>query len=193
MKIVLFLFNLLLVSPAFAQSVEDGYAAYDDGDYEKAKSIFHALAEKGDAKAMNAIGLLYSWGKAYPHNRKIACDWYEKAAHLGYSSAEYNFARCFEKEEGRKRSIKQQIEWFTKAAEKDDIDSQIALLMLYADTNKKLSKRWGQKAMNLGSTFAHVAMWEMNYNYIGPTPTLHQITCVIVMISILDKPSDYCD
>ncbi|GGF57389.1 hypothetical protein GCM10011332_08550 [Terasakiella brassicae] len=193
MKIVLFLFSLLLVSPAFSQSVEDGYAAYDDGDYEKAKSIFHALAEQGDAKAMNAIGLLYSWGKAYPHNRKIACDWYEKAANKDFLSAKYNFARCFEVDGGRKRSVKKQLEWLTKAAHKGHKPSQIALMMFYADTNQDLSKEWGQKAVVSGSIYALVSMWEMGYDYIGPEPTFRQIACVYTMNIMLKKQTNYCE
>ncbi|WP_135079241.1 sel1 repeat family protein [Terasakiella sp. SH-1] len=90
MRFVLFILVILFTLPAYAQTVEDGYKAYDVGDYETAKSIMLLLAEQGNPKAMNAMGNFYSEGKAFPENAKIACDWYEKAANKEYASAQNN-------------------------------------------------------------------------------------------------------
>ncbi|GGF57404.1 hypothetical protein GCM10011332_08570 [Terasakiella brassicae] len=193
MKVVLFLFSLLLASPAFAQSVEDGYTAYDDGDYEKAKSIFHALAEKGNAKAMNAIGLLYSWGKAYPHNRKVACDWYEKAAHLGYSSAQNNFGLCFDDEGGRNKSAKNFIYWLTKAAEQSHIGAQLSLGTWYLKTNEEKAIYWTKKAAAQNSTTARVNLWLFDKEQdISPVSFL-EITCVFTKVYLLKLGNHSCD
>lgn len=193
MKIILFLFCVLVVTPVYAQTVDEGYAAYDAGDYDKAKQIFHRLAERGDARAMNAIGLLYEWGKAYPVNLKLSCDWYEKAAQKGYVSGQHNLSTCYQYGTGRRISYKKMIYWAEKAAEQDHLGSIIALMMFYANKNERLSKKWGQQAIDLGSAYAHVAMWDMGYELDGPEPTFKQIVCVYFMNVLLGRDTNSCN
>jgi len=193
MKIVLFLFSLLLVSPAFAQSVEDGYAAYDDGDYEKAKSIFHALAEQGDAKAMNAIGILHAEGKGYPLNRNVACDWYEKAALINFPAAQFNYANCFGDKGGRKKSLKQWRFWKEKAGEQGYLPSQTMLMTFYFDTNRKKAIYWAKKAAAQNSTAARVALWSINEDQDIAPVSFGEITCVLIKLYALGQTVGSCD
>jgi hypothetical protein len=51
-----------LAAPAVAQTAEDGYAAYDAGDYAKARTILLPLAEAGDPKAMKPHRIHVSQG-----------------------------------------------------------------------------------------------------------------------------------
>ena len=62
---------LAIVSLAFTAAVaagdyENGRAAYDIGDFEKALAIWAPAAESGDTDSQYGMGLLYSEGIAVP-------------------------------------------------------------------------------------------------------------------------------
>ena len=62
--------QLLGTSAAFAGPWEDGMAAYNRGDYVPAIRVFRTLAEQGNAKAQNVLGVMFRKGRAC---RKIRC------------------------------------------------------------------------------------------------------------------------
>ncbi len=63
------LIALLLGTPtAFAGPWEDGMAAYNRGDYAPAIRVFRALAEQGNAKAQNVLGVMFRKGEGVPKN-----------------------------------------------------------------------------------------------------------------------------
>ena len=68
-----------LAAPAWA-GWDEGVAAYDRGDYETALREFRPLAEQGNARAQNRLGLMYDWGSGVPRDRAEAAKWYRKAA-----------------------------------------------------------------------------------------------------------------
>jgi TPR repeat protein len=176
-----------------AQTVADGYAAHDAGDYDKAKSIFHSLVDAGDAKAINAIGILYDDGKAYPKDGKIACDWFEKAAKTGFRSAQSNYANCFEFGDGRELDVNKAIYWFEKAAEQDDVYAQIHLLKLLFDPDQQQAIYWGKRALEQNSAMARVAFWSLDVEHSGRKASPVDIACVLVMNGLFDKKTEYCD
>jgi TPR repeat protein len=184
---------LCLAAPARAQTAEEGYAAYDAGDYAKAKTILLPLAEAGDPKAMNRIGYMYRKGKGFPKNPTLGCDWYEKAAKAGFHQAQSNLSICFHYGEGRPKDIDKAIFWSTQAAEQGNIDSQVALVRLLHDRDPQKAREWGQKAANAGSVAARLMMEDYGLTYSGPRPSRYQKYCFILMVGLLKKPWDYCD
>ena len=59
---------------------------------EKAKEEFEktkTLAEKGNARAQNKLGMVYHKGTGVPKDDKEAIKWYRKAAEQGDSSAQF--------------------------------------------------------------------------------------------------------
>ena len=54
----------LAVAPAWAATVDDGWTAFDDGDYARSFKIWSQLAETGDAEAEYLVGYLYDDGSA---------------------------------------------------------------------------------------------------------------------------------
>ena len=183
----------ILTMSAHAQTVEDGYAAYDADDYETAKSIFIPLADAGNAKAMNAIGVMYSQGRGYPKDRKLACDWYERSAEIGYISAQNNLSICYEDGDGRPKNMDKALDWTERAAAQGDLDSQVSLIRMYSGIDKNKAKFWGQKALNRNSAMARVAMWGYDIPHTGLQASRLDILCVYVMIGLFGKPWDYCD
>ena len=58
---------------------QDGYAEYQNGNYEKAIKWFRKAADKGHAAAQNYLGKMYSKGEGVDKNFEEAYNWYIKA------------------------------------------------------------------------------------------------------------------
>jgi TPR repeat protein len=191
---VLTLLFSLSITPAFAQTVEDGFKARDAGDYEKAKSILIPLAEAGNPKAANTIGRLHSNGWGYVQNKKLACDWFEKSAKAGYVSGQSNFGSCFRSGEGRPLDYQKAIFWKEKAAKQGNVNAQNVLGYLYwKQKDKEKAAYWWQQAESAGSTRARVSMWILGIEHDGKQATLGDIACELVMTGIIGKQWGYCD
>jgi TPR repeat protein len=79
--------QLLGASAAFASPWEDGMAAYNRGDYVPAIQVFRKLAEQGNAKAQNVLGVMSRKGEGVPKNPVRAHMWFSFAAKRGEASA----------------------------------------------------------------------------------------------------------
>jgi TPR repeat protein len=72
----------------FAGPWEDGMAAYNRGDYVPAIRVFRTLAEQGNAKAQNVLGVMFRKGEGVPKNPARAHMWFSLAAARGDTKAE---------------------------------------------------------------------------------------------------------
>jgi hypothetical protein len=72
---------------AFAGPWEDGMAAYNRGDYMPAIRLFRPLAEQGNAKAQNILGVMFRRGEGVPRNAARAHMWFSFAAKRGEAGA----------------------------------------------------------------------------------------------------------
>src|SRR3954454_4071395 len=79
--------QLLGAPAAFAGPWEDGMAAYNRGDYVPAMRLFRRLAEQGNAKAQNVLGVMLRKGKGVPKNPAHAHMWFSLAAKRGDATA----------------------------------------------------------------------------------------------------------
>jgi TPR repeat protein len=72
---------------AVAGPWEDGMAAYNRGDYVPAIRLFRPLAEQGNPKAQNVLGVMYRKGEGVTRNRARAFMWFSFAAKRGDAKA----------------------------------------------------------------------------------------------------------
>jgi TPR repeat protein len=72
---------------AVAGPWEDGMAAYNRGDYMPAIRVFRTLAEQGNAKAQNVLGVMFRKGEGVPKNPARAYMWFSFAAKRGEAGA----------------------------------------------------------------------------------------------------------
>src|SRR3954447_3089528 len=79
--------QLLGTPAAFAGPWEDGMAAYNRGDYVPAMRVFRRLAEQGNAKAQNVLGVMFRKGQGVPKNPARAHMWFSFAAKRGEAGA----------------------------------------------------------------------------------------------------------
>jgi TPR repeat protein len=75
---------------AWAQDFDKGLNAYRNADYATALEEWRPLAEKGNAKAQDGLGLMYATGKGVPKNSIAAADWWMRAAQQNYAKSQYN-------------------------------------------------------------------------------------------------------
>ncbi|WP_417789927.1 tetratricopeptide repeat protein [Terasakiella pusilla] len=194
MRFLLFVFTVLIAAPVQAQTAVDGYKAYNSGDYETAKSIIPRLAEQGDPIAMNAMGNWHADGILVEKNQKKACDWYEKSAQADYAAAQFNYAYCFDKWGGRKRSAKNHLKWLTKAGEQSYLNAQLRLMLWYTQTNRNLAQYWGEKAAAQNSATARVILWFANLDdNLKQQASFWDITCVTIRQTLLHHNWRSCD
>ena len=69
---------------------EDGFLAYEHGDYATAARIFRPLAEQSDALAQYQLATMYNEGKGVPKDIAEAIKWYRLAAEGGNLLAQNN-------------------------------------------------------------------------------------------------------
>jgi TPR repeat protein len=78
---------ILGIAGAVAGPWEDGMAAYNRDDYVPAIRLFRPLAEQGNAKAQNVLGVMYRKGEGVARNSVRAFLWFNRAAARGDARA----------------------------------------------------------------------------------------------------------
>jgi TPR repeat protein len=80
----------LAIAPAapWAGPLEDGFAAYEAGDYPAALRWFRMAAEQGDAAAQLNLGFMYAKGQGVPQDYVQAHLWLNLAAAQGDQDAQ---------------------------------------------------------------------------------------------------------
>ncbi len=64
-------------------------------DYKKAKFYYMAAAQKGDAKALYHLGLMYNFGYGVKKDKRKAIQWYRKSLAKGYYNAYLQLGRLY--------------------------------------------------------------------------------------------------
>lgn len=122
-------------APALAGALEDGSAAYQAKDYEKAVALWKPLADSGVAVAQQHIGVMYAEGKGVPQNDVEAAKWFAKAAEQGDPLAQYDLGASFAQGLGVKQDYELAAKWFQRAAAQGMAIAQLNLGLLYASGN----------------------------------------------------------
>jgi TPR repeat protein len=78
---------LLGSAAAHAGPWEDGMVAYNRGDYPPAVRLFRPLAEQGNPKAQNQIGMMYRKGEGVQPSPARAFMWFSLSARRGDAKA----------------------------------------------------------------------------------------------------------
>lgn len=103
-------------SPAAADLLAAGAAAYEAGDYGAAAEAWRPLAEGGDAKAQFNLGLLHESGRGVAEDLAAAAAWYERAALQGLTQAQFNLALLHQTGRGVEKDGAEALYWLEVAA-----------------------------------------------------------------------------
>ena len=74
--------------------------AYKRGDYTTAFHWFSLLAEKGNARAQCAIGIMYEYGFGVAKDEQQAASWFRKAAEQSDSNSQLNLSLIYANGQG---------------------------------------------------------------------------------------------
>jgi len=158
------------ISGSGVADFNDGYNAYEKGDYKTAFNEWKPLAEEGGESAQYNIGWLYDNGKGVLKDYKEAVKWYRKAAEQGHAKARYNLALMYDDGKGVLKDDKEAVKWYRKAVEQGLASAQGNLGAMYANGHgvlKDLSKakHWIKKAYdNPDAETSTVELAEKNWN-----------------------------
>src|SRR5580704_17560115 len=117
------LIALVLIGLASAGPLEDGVAAYRQGDFAAAIRLLRPLADAGDAKAEFYLGRMYALGEGdVGQDPGQAIAWYRKAAQHGDAEAEFVLGVMFLDRSGAPQE--EALVWLRKAADKGMFNAQ---------------------------------------------------------------------
>jgi len=130
----LFSVSALAVEPTPSpNSYEAASAAYEAGDYAKARGIWQAMAEKGDIHAQYSVGRLYEKGRGVDRDFATAIKWYRQAAEKGHADSQYRLAVGYGYGLGVKKDETLGVMWLRKAAANGQKRAQKSLGKAYED------------------------------------------------------------
>ncbi|MFO1435616.1 MAG: tetratricopeptide repeat protein [Gammaproteobacteria bacterium] len=171
---ILFIALTVVSAAAGALEFKDGLDAYKRHDLPHAVRIFTMLAERGDAQAQFAMGMLYNKGEGVEKNDATAVQWYTRSAEAGFARAQLNLAVMYENGEGVAKDRNVARQWLREAAtqgnadaltrlqkqaEENDVDTQFDLAGICAvgngiDKDEAMARKWYERAAKSGNARA---------------------------------------
>lgn len=121
----------LILAPPVSAALDDGLAAYDNGDYVAAYRELHPLAEAGDPTAQHGLARMFFAGQGVPRDVVAAMAWERKAADLGEPAAQLDLATRYENGIDVPADPEQAARWYGMAAEHGAPVAQYRLGLLY--------------------------------------------------------------
>jgi TPR repeat protein len=103
-------------SGALAGPSEEGWAAYQRGDYATALKLWQPLAAQGNAFAQSNLGFMYDSGQGVKRDLGEAAKWYRLAAEQGNPRAQSNLGSMYAAGEGVPQDYVQAYVWASLAA-----------------------------------------------------------------------------
>src|ERR1700761_9563403 len=109
-----------VVTPATPATVKDGVDAWQQGNYDRAVTIWRPLAAQGDADAAFNLAQAYKLGRGVPTDLAQAKIWYGKAAEAGHWRAAANYGLVLFQDGDRKGAMP----WIERASDDGDPRAQ---------------------------------------------------------------------
>lgn len=168
-----FLLSLVAAAPplhaAEDATYEAGEAALVNGDFAAAWRILLPLAEAGDARAQNDVGVMHGRGLGVPQSYPDAVVWLTRSAEQGNPHAQSTLGYLYYRARGVERDYELAALWSRRAAEQGIAAAQSNLGLLYdkgqgVEQDYVQAAHWYRRAAeqgfpqaqrNLGSMYEH--------------------------------------
>ena len=92
-------------------------------DLARARRLYLAAAEQGNAKAMHNLAVLYAEGIDGKPDYATAVTWFRKAAQHGVADSQYNLGILYARGIGVRQDLSEAYKWFALAAAHGDKES----------------------------------------------------------------------
>lgn len=119
--LIVFLWSAL----CFGGDYEDGWLAYERGDYKAATTLLTKAANEGNALAQTALGLMYYKGRGVSQDYSQAILWLRKAAEQGKHGAQLLLADMCEQGKGETQDYAAAYKWYSRVAAAASIDEEM--------------------------------------------------------------------
>ncbi|CAG8532811.1 16695_t:CDS:2, partial [Dentiscutata heterogama] len=96
-----------------------GEICYKLNKYEEAFILLKSAADKGNALAMNTVGICYQKGYGTNVDRIKGFKLFKKAAKRGLPASQYELGDCYEYGNGTKINLEKSLYWYKKASDKN--------------------------------------------------------------------------
>jgi TPR repeat protein len=117
--------------PVVSPDLRTGLDAYQRGDYGSALGEIRPLAEKGDARAENALGTMYVFGHGVPKDYTEAVHWFTLAVVKGEPGAQKNLGLMYADGLGVPKSDPEALRLFLLAARQGVASAQYNVGIMY--------------------------------------------------------------
>ena len=114
----------------FSPELEAGLKALERKHYSTAMRAFKPLADGGEPRAQNNMGILFERGWGVTQSYVEAMNWYRKAADQELPEAQFNVASLYHNGYGVEVNNSQEVFWLKKAAAQELADAQYLLGVL---------------------------------------------------------------
>ena len=92
-------------------------------DLETARRLYLSAADRGHAKAMHNLAVLYAEGIDGKPDYKTASQWFRKAADHGVPDSQFNLGILYARGIGVEQNLPESYKWFALAAQQGDQDA----------------------------------------------------------------------
>lgn len=146
-------------TPEDEHLLNEANSALNSQEYAKAMTLLKPLAERGNPRAQNGLGLIYGRGLGVPIDLNGGFKWHEKAAKQGYGPAQYYLGLMYADGNGVPKDAAEGAKWLRKAAEQGIPEAQFNLGEMYetgkgVDKLSSLAADWYRKAAKQGHAHA---------------------------------------
>lgn len=117
----------MISGAALAGSWDDGWVAYDRGDFAGALRFWEPLADSGFPAVQMNVAAMY-----LERDPTAAAEWYRRAADQGYAPAQFNLGVMYERGLGVPLDNAEAAKWYSLSAEQGNSNAQFNLAYLYA-------------------------------------------------------------
>jgi hypothetical protein len=126
---IAFVLSLLLLwaGTAVAGQFDDGVAAYDQGQFEKALELWLPLAQQGNVAAQFNLAALYERGLGVAKSPVDAARWYLEAAKQGDLDAQLKIAALYEEGVGVAKDVGDARKWYEAVLSSQQTTRQAAV------------------------------------------------------------------
>ena len=131
---------LLFVRPAAGDTLQEGWDAYNAGDYAHAIEIFEPLAAAGEAEASYALGLLHANGLGVSRDEGQAAGYVADAASAGYSPAQDLLGYMYDFGLGLPINHDLAEYWYQKAVDAGEINAMNNLAYSWVNRGRRLGE-----------------------------------------------------
>jgi len=149
------LFTLVSTRVAIAD-YESAVRAVNLGEFSTAYREFQTLANRGDPRGQNGLGILYLRGWGVDQDLDKALNLFHKSAKKGHRAAENNLGEMYLAGIGVPKDFGKAFDWCWRAGQKGDPDAQNNLGVMFAgglgvEKDHAMAMYWFQKSAKQGN------------------------------------------